>query len=168
MSDYRAGLEAAAKEETVIGNAEKYTPLTLKPDAPKAGTPSSDDKLLREQVEGLLVEPLALIKQVLVKFETAAVEEWKKAVRARVRENQQLEARRAEAVERAEQAESALAAAKAEGLVRDAERYHYIQGIAYIGVTRHNECLWSLRGLYEKEGHTLDATIDEAMKGAEQ
>lgn len=57
--------------------------------------------------------------------------------------------------------------AELEGLVRDAERYRYIQGIAYIGVTRHNECLWSLRGLYEKEGQTLDATIDAAMKGAE-
>ena len=63
-------------------------------------TPSNEDKLLREQVEGLLVEPLALIKQVLIKFETAAVEEWKVVVRARLAENKRLAAAEQEALER--------------------------------------------------------------------
>ena len=44
----------------------------------------------------------------------------------------------------------------------DAERYRWLRGNAYSGVNRHNECLWTIRGLYEKVGQSFDSAIDAA------
>jgi len=57
-----------------------------------------------------------------------------------------------------------LRAAEAErdALKADAERYQWLRGNAYAGVNRHNECLWTIRGLYEKVGQSFDSAIDAA------
>lgn len=52
--------------------------------------------------------------------------------------------------------------AERDALLVDAERYRWLRDNVYAGVNRHNECLWAIRGLYEKDGQSFDAAIDAA------
>ncbi len=72
-----------------------------------------------EHAADLIAEPLALIKQVLIKYETACVEEWKAAVRARMAENELLAAQLSAANKRLAEVE------------KDAERYRQTRKMSW-------------------------------------
>ena len=46
---------------------------------------------------------------------------------------------------------------------KDAERYRFLKTCAYVGISRNNECLWVLRGIYEIDGKGFDAAIDKEL-----
>lgn len=54
--------------------------------------------------------------------------------------------------------------AEYEELRRDAERYRWLREIAYVGISRVKSELWCFRGLFARDGESLDEAIDAAIK----